>query len=211
MSLNTVTDYTLFAPTASRTDIAKLCADAIEKKLHAVCINSSRVELAYSILEETDIHVVGLVGFPLGAEDTDVKRYDAETAVDYGAQEIDFVINLGRLKDGDRKFVLREMRDIVEAADELPVKVIVETHLLTREEKILVCQLALDSGVHFVSTSTDFNTPPASVEDVQLLRATLGDQFGIKAAGQIRDAQTAQKLIDAGATRLGIVAGTFNA
>ena len=199
-------DYTLFAADATRADIEKLCAEAREKSYHAVCVNGARVELAHAVLEESEVRVVGLVGFPLGAADKDIKYYEAEAAVDYGAQEIDFVINIGRLKEGDHRYVLREMRDVVEAADECPVKAVLETHLLTREEKILACQLALDSGVQFVSTATDFHSPAASIDDVKLLRETLGKDFGIKVAGQIRDYTTAQKLIEAGVTRIGLMA-----
>src|SRR5260370_36043607 len=174
-------EHTLFAPDASRRDIERLCAEAREHDFHAVCVNGSRVELARSLLEEPGARVVALVGFPLGAGDTDAKRYETETAVDHGAHEIDFVLNLGRLKDGDQNYTLREIRDIVEAADERPVTVVLETHLLSREEKILACRLALDSGAEFVSTATDFHSPPVKIVDVKLLRETVGETFGIKA------------------------------
>ena len=167
-------------------------------------MNGSRVELARTLTEESNVQVVALIGFPFGASDSDAKRYEAEIAVDHGAHELDVVINLGRLKDGDTRYVLRELRDIVEAADERPVKAVLETHLLTREETILACKLALDSGAQFVATSTDFHSPAVTVETVKLLRETLGPEFGLKAAGGIRDVQTAQALLDAGATRLGI-------
>ena len=197
----------LFAPDATRRDIEQLCAQARENGFHSVCVNGSQVELACAVLEDSDIQVVALVGFPLGAGNSDAKRYEAEVAADQGAHEIDFVINLGRLKDGDRNFILREMRDIVEAADERPVKAVVESSLLTREEKILVCELALDSGVKFVATSTDFHAPAVTVEDVKLLCEVLGDQAGVKAAGGIHDWKTIAALIDAGAKRIGTTAG----
>lgn len=196
-------DYTLFAADAARADIEKLCAEARAKSFHSVCVNGSWVELTYALLEESGVQVTALVGFPLGASDADAKRYETEIAVDFGAHEIDFVINIGRLKDGDRNYVLREMRDIVEAADERPVKVILESHLLTREEKIVACQLVLDSGVQFVSTSTDFHAPDVTVEEVSLLREMVGEDFGIKAVGGIRDVRTAMALVEAGATRVG--------
>lgn len=196
-------DHTLFATGASRADIEKICAEAKDKFFHAVAVNTSRVALAASILEETDIKVVGLVGFPLGAADADAKRYEAEIAIDFGAQEIDYVINVGKLKDGDSQFVLREMRDIVEAADERTVKVILETHLLSREEKILVCQMAVDSGAHFVVNATGAHSPPVSTEDIKLLRETVGEKFGVKAVSGITDSHLAIALIEAGATRLG--------
>ena len=186
-------DYTLFAADATRRDVEKLCAVAREKSFYSVCVNGSRVDLAYVLLEESDVQVTALVGFPLGADDADAKRFETEIAVDFGAHEIDFVINIGRLKDGDRAYVLREMRDIVEAADERPVKVILESHLLTHEEKIVACQLALDSGVQFVGTSTDFQSPDVTVQEVGLLREMLGGEFGIRAAYGIRDSQSALK------------------
>ena len=150
------------------------------------------------------MQVVALIGFPLGAADSDAKRYEIEIAIDHGAHELDFVINIGRLKDGDRAFVLRELRDIVEAADERPVKAVLETYMLTREEKILACELALDSGARFVVTSTDFHAPAVTVEEVSLLREIIGEALGIKATGGIRNAQTALALLEAGAARIGM-------
>jgi deoxyribose-phosphate aldolase len=200
-------EHTLFTPDASRRDIERLCAEAREHDFHAVCVNGSRVELARSLLEETGVLVVALVGFPLGAGDSDAKRYETEIAIDHGAHEIDFVLNIGRLKDGDQNYTLREIRDIVEAADERPVKVILETHLLSREEKILACRLALDSGVEFVSAATDFHSPAVKIEDVKLLREIVGEEIGVKAAGLIADATTALALFDAGATRIGTSKG----
>src|SRR5207244_241109 len=139
---------------------------------------------AYALLEDSEIKVIGLVGFPFGASDADVKRYETEVAIDHGAHEIEMVVNLGRLKEGDSSYVLRELRDIAEDADERPVSVSLETSLLTPEEKHLACVLALDSGVHFVSTGTGLNAA-ATVADVQSLRAAVGDKFGVKASGGI--------------------------
>jgi deoxyribose-phosphate aldolase len=193
-----------FAADATRPDIEQLCTEARARQYYSVCVNGSRIELAHAMLDESGVQVVALVGFPLGAADADSKRYETEIAADQGAQEIDFVINLGRLKDGDRTYVLREMRDIVEAADERPVKAVLECSMLTREEKILTCSLALDSGVQFVVTSTDFHAPPVTVDDVKLLCHALGDQAGVKAAGGIRDLKTVEALLEAGAKRIGI-------
>lgn len=195
-------ELTLFAANATSADIEKLCVDARAQSVFAVCVNGSRVELARTLLDESNVLVVALVGFPFGAADADVKRYETEVAADQGAHEIDFVINMGRLKDGDRKFVLREMRDIVEAAEERPVKVVLEGHLLTREEKILACELVLDSGAKFIVTSTDFDAPPVTVQDVALLREAAGDDLLVKAAGGIGDVRIAQALINAGAARI---------
>ncbi len=202
-------EYTLFAAEATRLDVEKLCAEAREHSFHGVCVNGSRVELAQALLEESGVQVTALVGFPLGAGDADAKRYETEIAVDQGAHEIDLVINLGWLKDGDRNAVLRELRDIVEAADERPVKAVLECHLLTREEKILACRLALDAGARFVVTSTGFNAPDATVAEVQLLSEAAGDGLGVKAVGGVRDRKTVLALIEAGAERVGALAGNF--
>jgi deoxyribose-phosphate aldolase len=200
-------DHTLLKPDATGKDIEKLCAEARQHGFFSVCVNGSWVERARHLLEDTNVKVSGTVGFPFGAMSCDVKRYETEAAVDEGAQEIDMVLNLGRLKDGDDKYVLRELRDIVEAADERPVKVILETCLLTREEKIRACHLVVESGARFVKTSTGLSTGGATIEDVKLLRETVGPKFGVKAAGGIRDVKTALAMIEAGATRLGTSAG----
>ena len=196
-------DLTLARPEATRRDLEALCAAARGGDFHSVCVSSSRVELARTLLESSEVKVTALVGFPIGTEDADAKRYETEVAVDQGAQEIETVLNIGRLKDGDRGYVLREWRDIAEAADERPVKVILETGLLTPAERTLACELALDSGVHCVCTGI---RAPATVEDVRDLRAAVGDKFGVKAAG-LSDLHTALALIEAGATRLGAVEG----
>ncbi|HXT38492.1 MAG TPA: deoxyribose-phosphate aldolase [Candidatus Angelobacter sp.] len=196
-------DHTLLKPDATASDIERLCNEAREHRLFAVCVNGSRVAQASHVLDESEVKVAAVVGFPLGATDSDSKRFETEAALDSGAQEIDVVINIGRLRDGDHAYVLRELRDVVEAADERPVKVILETCLLTREEKIRACRVALDSGAHFVKTSTGFSTGGATVEDVKLLREIVGPKFGVKAAGGIRDTRAALAMIEAGATRLG--------
>jgi deoxyribose-phosphate aldolase len=174
-------DHTLLKPDATAKDIEKLCAEAHTHRFYSVCV----------------------VGFPLGAGIPDAKRFETEAAVDDGAQEIDVVLNLGQLKDGNDKFVLRELRDVVQAADGNPVKVIIETCLLMRAEKIRACRLVVDSGAQFVKTSTGFSTGGATVDDVKLMRETVGPNFGVKASGGIRDTQTALAMIAAGATRLG--------
>jgi deoxyribose-phosphate aldolase len=153
------------------------------------------------------VKVASVVGFPLGAMSTDAKRFETEAAIDDGAQEIDVVLNVGRLKDGDDKYVLRELCDVVEAADEHTVKVILETCLLTDEQKIRACRMVVESGAHFVKTSTGFSTSGATLADVKLMRATVGPEFGVKASGGIRDLKSALAMIEAGATRLGTSAG----
>jgi deoxyribose-phosphate aldolase len=196
-------DHTLLKADATAKDIEKLCAEAREHKFGCVCVNGSRVELARHLLEETEVKVATAVGFPLGAMEADAKRYETEAAIEAGAHEIDVVLNIGRLKDGDDKYVLRELRDVAEAADERIVKVIIEACLLTRDEKLRACQLILDSGAHFVKTSTGFSTGGATLDDVKLLREAVGPAFGVKASGGIRDYAAAMAMIKAGATRLG--------
>jgi deoxyribose-phosphate aldolase len=196
-------DHTLLRADASAKDIEQLCVEAKAHKFYSVCVNGSRVELARHFLEESEVKIACVVGFPLGAMATDVKRFEAEAAVDDGAQEIDLVLNIGRLKDGDFKFVLRELRDVVEAAEERPVKVILETGLLTHDEKIRACHIALEAEAHFVKTSTGFSGSGATIEDVRLLRANVGSALGVKASGGIRDTATALAMIEAGANRLG--------
>ena len=196
-------DHTLLKAEATTGDIGKLCAEARENHFYSVCVNGSWVAQAVHFLEGADVKVASVVGFPLGAMTSDAKRFETEAAIDDGAQEIDVVLNLGRLKDGDDKYVLRELRDVVEAADERVVKVILETCLLTREEKIRACELVVESGAHFVKTSTGFSTAGATVEDVKLMRETVGPKFGVKASAGIRDSRTALAMIAAGATRLG--------
>ena len=196
-------DHTLLRPDATRKQIETLCAEARTYRFCAVCVNGSNVTLARYLLEDTEVKVAAVVGFPLGAMSCDAKRYETEAAIDDGAHEIDMVMNIGRLKDGDDKYVLRELRDVVEAADERTVKVIIETCLLTTEEKERACHLICDSGAQFVKTSTGFSVAGATVEDVRLLRQAVGPNFGVKAAGGIRDAATALAMIQAGANRIG--------
>lgn len=200
-------EHTLLGAAVTREDVRRICLEAMEHQFHAVCVSGSRVIEACAFLEESDVKVVTVVGFPLGTADSDAKRYETETAVDSGADEIDVVMNVGRLKDGDHAHVLRELRDVVDAADERPVKVILETCLLTRDEKVLACKLVLDSGAQFVKTSTGFGSSNGTIDDVKLLREVIGEKFGIKAAGGIRDAKTAIVMIEAGANRLGSSAG----
>jgi len=195
-------DHTLLKADATAKDIEQLCAEARELGFYGVCVNGCRVEQARALLEDSPIKVVTVVGFPLGAMDADAKRFETEAAIDAGAQEIDIVLNIGRLKDGNHNYVLRELRDVVEAADERTVKVILETCLLTRQEKVNACQLVVDVGAQFVKTSTGFSTSGATIDDVKL-REVVGKKFGVKAAGGIRDTQTALAMIEAGADRLG--------
>lgn len=196
-------DHTVLKADATVKDINKLCAEAREHKFFSVCVNGSRVAEARHFLDGSNVKVASVVGFPLGAMSSDAKRFETEAAIDDGAHEIDVVLNVARLKDGDDKYVLRELIDVVEAADERTVKVILETCLLTDEQKIRACKLVVESGAHFVKTSTGFSTGGATIADVKLMRATVGPEFGVKASGGIRDTKAALAMIEAGATRLG--------
>ena len=200
-------DHTLIRADATIRDIEKLCAEAREHNFHSVSVNGSWVIAACHFLEGSDVKVGCAVSVPFGAMSTDAKRFETEAAIDDGAQEIDVMLNVGRLKDGDDKYVLRELCDVVEAADEHTVKVILETCLLTDEQKIRACRMVVECGAHFVKTSTGLNFGGATVADVKLLRATVGPEFGVKASGGIRDVKTALAMIEAGATRLGTSAG----
>ena len=200
-------DHTLLKPAATRAQIEALCAEAAEHNFATVCVNGSRVELAYSLLEESDVQVATVVGFPLGAMEADVKRYETEAAIDAGAGEIDMVMNVGRFIDGDHDFIVREIRDVVEAADDHVVKVILETCLLSNEQIVQACKLVVQAQAHFVKTSTGFGSAGATIEHVKLMRETVSQFAGVKAAGGIRNAADAHAMIEAGATRLGTSGG----
>ena len=196
-------DHTLLKADATVAEIQQLCLEAQEHKFYSVCVNGSWVEAARHFLDGSDVKVASVIGFPLGAMSCDVKRFETEVAIDDGAHEIDMVLNIARLKAGDDKYVFREIVDVVEAADERTVKVILETCLLSDEEKVRACKLVVESGAHFVKTSTGFSTAGATIADVKLMRETVGPKFGVKASGGVRDAQTALAMIAAGATRIG--------
>jgi len=190
---------------ATAKDVEEICRQAREQKLYGICVPSSRIELAATLLDDTEIKITALVGV-VGNEDIDVKRYETEVAIDFGAQEIEVCLNVGRLKDGDGKYVLRELRDVAEAADERIVKVEIRPRLLTREEILLACELVLDSGAHFVSAR--YVTSP-KIEDIQLIRETVGPKFGVKAGEEILETKTALALLEAGATRLSAANGAY--
>ncbi len=196
-------DSTLLQPGATAKEIEQFCQEARQLGVYAVCVHGSRIELARTLLDDSSVKIAGVAGFPFGAGDADSKRYETEAVIDAGAHEVDVVLNIGKLKDGEHRYVLRELRDVVEAADERVVKVILETALLSREEKILACKLVVDSGAHFVKTSTGFGPSGATIDDVRLMRETVGPDFGVKAAGGIRDIVFTLALIEAGATRIG--------
>lgn len=200
-------EHTLLQPTATRAMIDRHCAEARTYEMLAVCVNPQWVGRAVDILTETGVKVVTVVGFPLGASATVSKAFECEYAVRQGANEIDMVVQLGPLKAGDRFTVCEDIRAVVKAAAGRPVKVILETALLSDPEKRLCCALAEEAGARFVKTSTGFGPGGATVEDVRLLAEATAGRLGVKASGGIRDATFARELIAAGATRLGTSQG----
>jgi deoxyribose-phosphate aldolase len=204
IELAALTEVAFWKPAANPKELAAFFASVRAKGVRAVCVNGSRVMLAAAGLEDSSVQLIALVGFPLGTSDTDVKRYEAEVAVDFGAQELELVLNLDHLKNGLHKAMLRELNDVVEAADERPVCAVLETRALTRAEIVTVCGLISESGIKAVSTGTDF-WPDTRVDadDVKAIRDALDPKIAIKAVGNIRDLKLAQELIDAGAARIG--------
>jgi deoxyribose-phosphate aldolase len=202
-------DHTLLKPEATVQQIAQLCHEALLYRFASVCINPAHVKLAAQLLQNSDVKVCTVVGFPLGATSTEAKVFETEQALIDGATEIDMVINIGALKGGDDTLVERDIAAVVETAHRhgALVKVIIEAALLTDEEKVRACQLAKKAGADFVKTSTGFSSGGATIEDVALMRRTVGPNVGVKAAGGIRTLADAQNMISAGATRLGVSAG----
>lgn len=196
-------EHTLLKPDATRKEVIRLCNEAKRFQFRGVCVNPVFVEEAQQQLTGTNCLVVAVVGFPLGGSLTASKVEETKQVIKLGANEVDMVIALGALKDGDYKTVFQDIRAVVEAAGLIPVKVILETGLLEENEKIAACLLADRAGAAFVKTTTGFSTKGATIEDVKLMRAVVGDRLGIKAAGGIRNFQTARAMVEAGATRLG--------
>ena len=207
MGLNKYIDHTILKATASGTDVQKLCEEAIEHEFYSVCVNGCYVADAKQLLQGTDVKVAAVVGFPLGAMTTVAKVFEAKEAVENGASEIDMVINVAKLKDGEFKYVENEIRQIKEAIGDNVLKVIIETCYLTDEEKVKACELSLAAKADFVKTSTGFGTDGATYEDVKLMKSVVGDNAKVKASGGVRDKETAQKYIDLGAERLGTSSG----
>jgi deoxyribose-phosphate aldolase len=203
-------DHTLLKPNATKDEIKRLCEEAMKHSFWSVCVNPTYVSLATDILGGTEVKVCSVVGFPLGANTPEIKALEAEKATKDGASEIDMVINIGALKSRDYEIVKRDIREVVEhakARKDIVVKVIIETGLLTEEEKVIASRLVKESGADFVKTSTGFNAPGANVHDVKLIRETVGPDFGLKASGGIRTYRDAVKLIEAGANRIGTSSG----
>jgi len=198
-------DHTLLKPEATRAQVEALCLEAIRYGFFAVCINPCYIPLAAPILRGTGVKICSVVGFPLGATLPEVKAFEAERAIAMGADEVDMVMNIGALKSGDYALVREDIARVVavtRGAGAL-VKVILETALLTQDEKVMACKLAMEAGADFVKTSTGFGPGGATVEDVRLMRETVGEKMGVKAAGGISSLDQALAMIEAGANRIG--------
>lgn len=207
MKINKFIDHTVLAQDADEKKINKLIAEAKEHDFASVCVNTCWTKKCAEALKDTDVNVCVVVGFPLGAMDTKSKAFETKTAVEDGADEVDMVINVGWLKSGRYDDVENDIRAVKEACGDKHLKVIIECCLLTDEEKVIACQLSEKAGADYVKTSTGFSKGGATVEDVALMRKTVGDRLGVKAAGGIRDGKTAVAMINAGASRLGCSAG----
>ena len=200
-------DHTVLAADATKERIESLCREAAEYGFASVCVNSCWVPLAARLLEGSTSKVCTVVGFPLGAMESDAKAYEARKAVENGADEIDMVINVGFLKSGMTDEVLEDIKAVRKACEGHTLKVIIETCLLSDEEKRIACELSEKAGADYVKTSTGFSTGGATAEDVRLMRSVVGDRLGVKASGGIRDYKTALAMIEAGASRIGASAG----
>ena len=197
-------DHTILKPEATKKEIEKLCSEALEYNFASVCVNPTRVKEAYEILKDSDVKVCTVIGFPLGATTTNVKVFETKDAIENGATEVDMVINIGRLKEKDYDFVKEDIKNVVYAAKgKALTKVIIETCLLTDEEKVVACKLAKEAGADFVKTSTGFSTGGALKEDIKLMRETVGQELGVKASGGVRTLEDAEAMIENGATRIG--------
>jgi deoxyribose-phosphate aldolase len=204
MKINQYIDHTALKPETNLQQIERLCAEAKEYEFFSVCVNSYYVKKASTLLAGSNVKVCTVVGFPLGASTMETKRFEAMKAMAEGAREIDMVINVSAIKSLDWQYVLDDMSSLAQVVRNQGglLKVILETCLLTEEEKRKACELAIKANVDFVKTSTGFSTGGATIEDVKLMRSIVGN-MGVKASGGIRDAETARKMIEAGATRLG--------
>lgn len=196
-------DHTMLKPEATTETIRRYCKEAKEYGFASVCVNTYHVPLVAEELKDTDVKTCCVVGFPLGAMSTAAKAFEAKHAVEEGTEEVDMVLNIGAVKDGNYDFVKEDIAAVVEASKPAIVKVIIETCLLTDEEKRKVCLLSVEAGAAFVKTSTGFSTGGATPEDVRLMRETVGERAQVKASGGIRTPEDAKKMLEAGADRIG--------
>lgn len=207
-SVASTIDHTLLKPDATAEQVKKLCMEAREYKFASVCVNSCHVSLVAQMLTGSGVKTCSVVGFPLGAMTTRAKVEETKEAIEYGANEIDMVINVGAAKSGDWDFVKKDIEALVHVVKgKALLKVIIETCLLTDEEKVKACALSKIAGADFVKTSTGFSTGGATVEDIKLMRQVVGPELGVKASGGVKDYKTAMAMINAGATRIGTSSG----
>ena len=207
MKLNKYIDHTNLKQDATEKDIKKLCDEAKEYDFASVCVNPAWVKFCAKELQNSNVNVCTVIGFPLGATTSASKAYEAKNAVDNGAVEVDMVINVGALKDGNNQLVLEDIKAVVEAAKGALTKVIIEACLLTDEEKIRACQLSVEAGADFVKTSTGFSNGGATIADVKLMKDTVGNKALVKASGGIHTHEEMITMIEAGASRIGASAG----
>ena len=197
-------DHTILKAEATESEIVKLCKEAIHYNFASVCVNPSMVPVAAKELKGTHVKVCTVIGFPLGATTTEVKAFETKDVIEKGATEVDMVINVGKLKERNLEYVKNDIKAVVEAAKgKALTKVIIETCLLTDEEKVIACQLSKEAGADFVKTSTGFSTGGATAADIKLMRETVGPDMGVKASGGVRSREDALAMIENGATRIG--------
>ncbi|WP_454862251.1 deoxyribose-phosphate aldolase [Peribacillus frigoritolerans] len=201
-------DHTLLKPEIKKEDIIKLCEEAKEFGFASICVNPTWVAKSAEILQDTDIKICTVIGFPLGANTPETKAFETKNALENGATEIDMVINIGALKDKNDELVEHDIRTVVEAVNKKTiVKVIIESCLLTDEEKVRACEISVNAGADYVKTSTGFSLHGATVEDVALMRKSVGPNIGVKASGGVRTLQDIEAMVEAGATRIGSSSG----
>ncbi len=200
-------DHTNIKPNATKVDIKKLCDEALEYNFSSACVTPTNVALAHEILAKTDVNVCAVVGFPFGTNKSEIKAFEALVAVEDGAVELDMVLNIGAMRSSEEALVKRDIEGVVESADGMVVKVILETALLTDHEKIRACILSKEAGADYVKTSTGIGYPGANKYDVELLRNTVGPDMGVKASGGIRDLKKTLEMIEAGASKIGTSTG----
>jgi deoxyribose-phosphate aldolase len=207
MNMNKYIDHTLLKPDATQEMIDKLCQEAREHDFMSVCVNPYWVKRSAELLAGSDVKVCTVIGFPLGASTIESKAAETRDAIANGATEVDMVLNVGALKSGDLETVKKDIAAVKQAAGDILLKVILETCLLTEEEKVVACKLSVEAGADYVKTSTGFSTGGATVEDIALMRKTVGPNVGVKASGGVRDGETAVAMIEAGASRIGTSSG----
>lgn len=207
MEYNRLIDHTVLKPDTKEESVVALCKEALEYNFASVCVNPCFVELCAKLLKGSDVKVCTVIGFPLGANTKEVKGFEATDAVNKGAEEIDMVINIGALKDGKDDYVYEEIKYVKECCKGKLLKVIIETCLLTDEEKVRACELSKKAGADFVKTSTGFSTGGATASDVALMRKTVGSEMGVKASGGVRSYEDLVNMVEAGANRIGTSSG----